>query len=344
MIHSSKNMSSPEKDEPPPPPPKEPSDPAIIPRIFSLTLLTALSIEVTNLCLSPVYGSSATPYHFNWEINLVGLVYITNAETSAATQSRLIALIPAIGCAIPTILSQLFQFSSQLGPKWGPNVTSLVTVLPLLYLSLLQVLRDNLALARETPDLFLGPVPGVPLLVAAWGTLYVFRRAAAYGLQFCIATFGTAVFSRFGMQVVLSLVFAAWAWRRKQYWVIALALVSVFNVHVPAVWNEGRLHGVLEAEGYKLVARQESLTGYVSVLDNVKDGFRVMRCDHSLLGGEWLKQVPGSNLKEPVYAIFVMLEAVRLVETGSTKGSPSKKDSDKKAMVMYGFCRFLSCL
>lgn len=223
-------------------------------------------------------------------------------------------------------------------------MTSLVTILPLLYLTLVQVLQDNLALARQSPDLWanLGPLPGVPLLLVTWGTLSLFRRVAAYGLQFCIETFGTAMFSRFGMHVILSFVFTGWAWKKNQSWVLALALLSLSNIHLPAVWNEGRLRGVLEMEGYALVARQESVTGYVSVLDNVKDGFRIMRCDHSLLGGEWRKQVSGSTLKEPVYGIFVMLEAVRLVETESMNNTPRKGDNDKKALVMYGSYRLVN--
>ena len=199
-----------------------------------------------------------------------------------------------------------------------------------------------MALARQTPGLLatLGPYPSAPLLLAAWGTLYVFRRAAAFGLRFCIETFGGTVFSRFGMQVILNFVFAGWACNKKQYWVVALALLCVYNIYVPAVWNDGRLNGVLEAEGYALVARKESVTGYVSVLDNLKDGFRVMRCDHSLLGGEWLQQESVSSLREPVYGIFVMLEAVRLVETKSVQKTLAKADGDKKALVMYGSCQY----
>jgi hypothetical protein len=38
-----------------------------------------------------------------------------------------------------------------------------------------------------------------------------------------------------------------------------------------------------------------------------------MRCDHSLLGGQWV-HVNGRRVSEPIYGVFVMLEAVRLVE------------------------------
>ena len=303
-------------------------------RIFGLALLTAFSIEVTKLCLSPVYGTSPSiPYPFSSEINVLIVVFITTSELSPALLSRLLYFTPILGCAVPTILSQSFQFSSQFGASWGPLLTSLMTVLPLLYLSLLQIVQDNMTLAKQTPDLWssLGPFPNAPLLAAAYGMIYTFRGVAALCLKFLIVTLGGEVFSRFGMQVVVSLFFAAWAWQRKQYWVVPLALLSVFNLHVPIFWNNPRLRSVLEKEGYALVARQESVTGYISVLDNIKDGFRVMRCDHSLLGGEWFKQEVGSKLKEPVYAIFVMLEAVRLVQT---KISPPKADADKKALVV----------
>jgi hypothetical protein len=55
-----------------------------------------------------------------------------------------------------------------------------------------------------------------------------------------------------------------------------------------------------------------------------------MRCDHSLLGGEWLSRSDrNSILAEPIYGVFVMLEAVRLVEV-----KKSVPDSEAKALVM----------
>jgi hypothetical protein len=98
----------------------------------------------------------------------------------------------------------------------------------------------------------------------------------------------------------------------------------------------GGISGVNNAishEGYKLLERQESYTGYISVLENLNDGFRVMRCDHSLLGGQWTKTVPGYNpeVEDPIYAVFAMLEAVRLVEPDH--GTP-RVDANSKALVM----------
>ncbi len=42
-----------------------------------------------------------------------------------------------------------------------------------------------------------------------------------------------------------------------------------------------------------------------------------MRCDHSLLGGEYTDEsVPGRIVAEPIYGVLAMQEAVRLIQTG----------------------------
>ncbi|KAL8808820.1 MAG: hypothetical protein Q9200_003986 [Gallowayella weberi] len=107
----------------------------------------------------------------------------------------------------------------------------------------------------------------------------------------------------------------------------------MFSAYTPLPHGNNILNGTLQNFGYSLMARQQSNTGYISVLDNVKDGFRVMRCDHSLLGGEWLQQ-PGHEhqLREPVYAVFVMLEAVRLVQPDS--GVQEDRNIQKNALVV----------
>jgi len=82
-------------------------------------------------------------------------------------------------------------------------------------------------------------------------------------------------------------------------------------------------------DDWNLLARTESLTGYISIIESRQQGFRVMRCDHSLLGGEWLARSERNILAEPIYGVFVMLEAVRLVEVKT-----SVPDSEAKALVM----------
>ena len=87
------------------------------------------------------------------------------------------------------------------------------------------------------------------------------------------------------------------------------------NTHVPLQRTTDLLNATLALDGYSLLERRESLTGYISVLENNVDHYRVMRCDHSLLGGEWiLPPDPKRKVAEPVYAVFTMLESVRLVQ------------------------------
>jgi spermidine synthase len=58
-----------------------------------------------------------------------------------------------------------------------------------------------------------------------------------------------------------------------------------------------------------------------------------MRCDHSLLGGDWTTPPPKGRkprVKEPIFAIFTMLEAIRLVEPDP--GKPRLLDAQKRAL------------
>ena len=98
------------------------------------------------------------------------------------------------------------------------------------------------------------------------------------------------------------------------------------SLEVPS--QTAALNETLHSQGWSMVDRWESVTGYVSVLDNHNDGYRVMRCDHSLLGGEWTK-FGKVVVGEPIYSVFAQLEAVRLIEV------PEKvADKDAKALNM----------
>ena len=112
---------------------------------------------------------------------------------------------------------------------------------------------------------------------------------------------------------------------------------TIFIVpHLPTAYNLAAVNSILIKSNYSLVARQESLTGYISVLDNLGQGFRVLRCDHSLLGGQWINKPAGhpAIYNEPIYSIFVTLEAVRLVETEITRSHKESTDAEKHALVM----------
>lgn len=91
------------------------------------------------------------------------------------------------------------------------------------------------------------------------------------------------------------------------------------------------MNTLTKLEGFTVVERAEGSLGYVSVVESVEKRIRILRCDHSILGGEWISAAP-SIVVDPIYAVFVMLEAVRLV---AIEGQKPKNDSQARTLVMY---------
>ena len=148
------------------------------------------------------------------------------------------------------------------------------------------------------------------------------------------------LYSRFGFQAVAALMYTPLGASLERSKLIITALLPLLHLvfvcpHVQMPYNTNVLNRTLQAEGYSLVARQESLTGYISVIDNLNQGYRVMRCDHSLLGGEYLRKPRGSRYNEPVYTIFLTLEAVRLLRMHTSSENKLQSTSEHKhALVM----------
>ena len=125
----------------------------------------------------------------------------------------------------------------------------------------------------------------------------------------------------------------------KPYWLFSLAFPPVLltflaNPHFDSTYSAERINNNLAPLNWTLLDRAWSTTGYVSVLESTDQHYRVLRCDHSLLGGEWLitearRRDEGWMVNEPIYAVFEMLEAVRLVEV-----KPSMPDSAAQALVI----------
>ncbi|KAI9832173.1 MAG: hypothetical protein M1819_004524 [Sarea resinae] len=151
----------------------------------------------------------------------------------------------------------------------------------------------------------------------------------------------SVVFTRVGLQISLATILSL-LWPSKLLLFIvpsALHIIS-YNVHLSTPLTSIALNNVLQSHGYTVLARQESITGYISVLESEENHFRLLRCDHSLLGGEWLQPPQGhehtSKVREPVFAVFAMLEAVRLVElewVGQTWDSADEMGSVGRASV-----------
>jgi len=243
-------------------------------------------------------------------------------------------LLPAFAFSIPAIQFFLFKHSGDLGPIYGPLTTEIVTYFPLAALSVYAAATalDVLDLSRYGERMQTsGP---------AITSYFVFTAAERVSAEYIRRNMGSSLlFTRTGLQFVVA-TFYALALPSKT---LLLAVIPIFhfvflNVHAPLARTTNALNSTLQLDGFTLLARHESLTGYISVLDNVKAGFRVMRCDHSLLGGEFIPP-PGYTwiVKDPIYPIFTTLEAVRLVEADFSNTLPAARTTadPPNALVMY---------
>ena len=145
----------------------------------------------------------------------------------------------------------------------------------------------------------------------------------------------TVLATRVGLELVLGASYALLAPSKMLLLAVpALLHTAVWNTHVPTAGALARLNQGMAKDGWVVLERKESVTGYISVIESKGDGFRLLRCDHSLLGGEWVKFIgqgrfKGNQVAEPVYGVFAMLEAVRLVKM------PKRiVDREAKALVM----------
>lgn len=66
-----------------------------------------------------------------------------------------------------------------------------------------------------------------------------------------------------------------------------------------------------ELDGYKIIARKESTTGFLSVseLPTKYGPIRILRCDHSILGGGYVNH----NLSS-IYGTFYYMDFVKFID------------------------------
>ncbi|KAI0888434.1 S-adenosyl-L-methionine-dependent methyltransferase [Annulohypoxylon maeteangense] len=292
-------------------------------KALSLITLMAVYANVSLLTLSPVYGQiAATRLHERvvWSALFVG--WGGNLALRRALPVKTITLLPLVAAYIPLAQFLLFQASESFGAKLGPAITEAFTLFPLAMLSTacLADVLEGADLSR-LPKSIAGSAPGL-------GSYAALKYIENKSMQQLIAQIGKSVFqTRIGLELVLASAYSVLARSKLIVWAIpALLHTAFYNTHLMTPMATNSLNSTLHASGWSLVDRAESTTGYISVLDNHKDGFRAMRCDHSLLGGEWTK-FERKIVAEPIYSVFTQLEAVRLVQT------PNKvTDNEAKAL------------
>jgi hypothetical protein len=299
---------------------------AVYAKTAVLLTLVAFYANVSLLSLSPVYGSIPSS---RWHPKLVMTACFVGWSANLFLARRLpvkpVLLLPLIALYIPPVQFYLSMLSGQLSAHWGPIVTEALTLFPLMVVSVSCVATylEDVDLSR-LPKWAADAAPGI----GSWGFYKFMENLSESYLQSFIGQ--TAFQTRLGLQIILGAAYAVFA---PSKWILlctfpALLHTGFLNYHAPTPTALRTMNAKLLAEQWSLLDRKESITGYVSVLDNMKDGYRVMRCDHSLLGGEWTK-FKGSMVAEPIYGVFLMLEAVRLVEVPSPV-----PDAEASALVM----------
>lgn len=294
-------------------------------RSLSLLGLVALYANVSELALSPVYGSIPVSIWHNRLVMAACFVgWSSNLHLARVVPFRLAYLLPVIALYIPTIQFLLFKFSATLSAHHGPLITEGLTLFPLMVISVActATYLEGAELSA-LPGFLRDAAPGI----ASYGFYKLVETTSA---KLLFQYVGQTVFqTRIVMEIILGASYALVAPSRFLLFTIpALLHTGLYNTHALTPYATDSLNTTMTAQGWILQDRKESNTGYISVVDSVQNGYRVMRCDHSLLGGEWIR-FKGRRVAEPIYGVFTMLEGVRLVEVAEPV-----PDNEANALVM----------
>lgn len=309
--------------------------------IIVLASILSVVSYVSQVILHPVYGSvGAALHHYNVVFTIATATLLpaflgVGLERLPRKNWRGLALI--LICA-PPVLPSLFRYSARWGPIWGPILTQAVMTWPCVFF----VSHD---ICRRVTDIIGKPRIQSSLLLQTFLALSVSflltvilkvteRNVFATFFQPFIGIF----WSRFSLLLYLG-VFALFidnipnSRNDTSNLLIAMAIIlptillALNQPHIRTGVTPGLL-AQLPPE-YTYLDRRESVTGMITVVESSIGGFRVLKCDHSLLGGLWtgLKRtqlsaegVAGEDLErrsideaESVYTAFLVQTAVRLV-------------------------------
>jgi hypothetical protein len=288
-------------------------------RAMALIVIAGVASPVSQLNLTPVFGSIPASLHHQQAMTVIALAGLGIRRLLKGYISvDVSAWVTVLAFWTPLIQCYLFPHSTQLGIDYGPLIVESLTYFPVLFLSMFAVsdLLDTVDFSRWDMPSSLGDA--ILPMTSYVGVSFISRFFGGLLPAFV----GQHVYlTRIGFQMLLASA-SAFITPSK---LLVLAFPAILhtlwlNPHNPAEHAFQSANATLAStQNFTILARQESLTGYVSVIENSADNaFRLMRCDHSLLGGEWLVTPAayklGQRQKESIFAVFVLLEAVRLVE------------------------------
>jgi hypothetical protein len=309
-------------------------------RAAALLLIAGFASAVSQLNLSPVYGSIPASLHHQRSMVVTAVAaLIGRLGLKKYISADLAPYVAVAAYWAPVVQFFLFQQSARLGIEYGPLVTESLTYFPLMFLSMWAA-ADLLKVIDLSQYNLPASLNEVLIPTASYFTL---STAAKVSSSLIPGFIGTSVyFTRVGMQMLLASASAFLSPSRVILFAFPAILHTLWaNPHHPSAHGLQLANSTLQAtQNFTLLARQESVTGYLSVLENHADNaFRLLRCDHSLLGGEWLvtpqAYAKGQRQRESIFAVFVLLEAVRLIEPlVPSLPSPGAEEKEKSALVI----------
>ncbi|KAL2376745.1 hypothetical protein RJZ90_007284 [Blastomyces dermatitidis] len=219
-----------------------------------LLVLTATYSPISQLTLSPVYGSvPSAAFHQRGMMVAALSGWFAKDQIRKRLSTKIMNVLPVLAFTIPTIQFFLFMRSAQLGVVYGPLLTELLTYFPLVFLSV-----SSVAMLLEDADLRRTLQKFVGILLPG----YIGKNA---------------LMARIPLQLITASLYAI---SLPSKWLLLalppLLFSSGYNVHFPFKHTTALLNSTLQAEDFVLLHREESLTGYLSVLENVKEHYRVM--------------------------------------------------------------------
>ncbi|KAA8892898.1 S-adenosyl-L-methionine-dependent methyltransferase [Sphaerosporella brunnea] len=278
-------------------------------------IAAAAGSYVSQLTLAPVYGEiPSSLYHDKIVTGIFFAAWLLKGLVRKFP-FRLSAVVPVLVLLTPGLLNFIFRYSTQWGAVDGPLYTEALTYYPVLFLSVYTA-----ATLLEFNNWVLDAIPAS----ISFAIFSIARSTIPDLLRNHIGS--SWVLTRCGLHHALGALYAILS----PSLLLATTITGIFHSmnENPMCVLTPTLNETLAPYNHSIIARQESNTGYISVLDNFEAGYRVLRCDHSLLGGEWQRAPAGfehmnhAGFKEPIYAIFVIMEAVRLIEPAPKNPNP----------------------
>lgn len=319
-------------------------------------IATSVALILLSVCLTrtitanfaPVYGSVAAfqaGESISYTASSAKLFLIHNdpMKSLLADNFELLCQIAVSWTVLLSFLERivLFPMSRSLSVDWAmgslvfPTKVLLFSLIMKLVFDICPIAFRNRALSRDTgwKDVAIVTTLGVTVdfLITQVddrvGSLLEWLASARPAL-YLLLTYTAGVITRDKLQIYMALILMATLFKISlgRTFIKYVLIVTVMSF---AISMNPDLNPQLSYHGFRVLQRGESITGYLSVLENRKNGLRLLRNDHSILGGTWLltpeRQAEGVRYAESIFSVFYTLEAVRLIEL-DTLAVPSNTD------------------